>query len=559
MENNSIPPGRRKKRQWLLGNTEDMKIPRSTLHYRRHKKRRPLRQVSVNEMQGQHPAPNFVHPQHQEQFSDSEMDEFPINITSPSLPNDNQHVPQPSDEADEADEQEMGSDNEMIECPGMFSTSDRSTEDEVGPKEPVVRVKRRKLRRKIIVRERLDSDDALTSSSESCRSCSSPVRNTSSSPVPPPAPSPLPASILCATDDEYEILEEANETRQQRPSAPRKEFGEPLCPCTDTTTEEVMFMILTLGLRHGLTWVDILKMLSSIFKSASIPTTKHLFKERLNVKEETDIKYHVLCSECSVYMGEKPKKTKTKFCPTCKKTIKVTASTNCFVSLSVEAQLQKCLQDDYFVNSITTFRFSRPTGPNLYRDIYDGKVYKQFCENGGIISSPYNFSFTFFTDGVAFGKSSNKTIWPIYSTVNELSYHDRRKYFILAGVYAGPKDPNQLYFLKPFVDTMNNLSSHGVDWVHNGRNINSIAIPICCVVDSVARYQILNFKSFGGDYGCTFCYVQTHYVTKTGSRYPVTPNPAPLRNFEDYKADILAIHAKPNVVDRAHRGVKGYF
>ncbi|XP_052129439.1 uncharacterized protein LOC127750864 [Frankliniella occidentalis] len=352
-----------------------------------------------------------------------------------------------------------------------------------------------------------------------------------------------------------------SENSHEKPPVTPKKPCEPLCLCTDVSVEELLFMTLTLGLRHGLTWVaqvDILKMMATIFKSASIPTTKHMYKERLNVEDEKDIKNHVFCHRCNAYLGIKHEKITSMYCETCNKNISVKVSSNCFVSLSIESQLQKFLKDDYFVSSLLKYRFERTSQPGLYSDIYDGKVYKSFSAEGGILSSPFNFSFTFFTDGVAYGKSSNKTIWPIYLTVNEIPYHERIKYFILAGVYAGPKDPKELYFMKPFVDALNVLSSTGINWIYNGEEVTSIVIPICCVADSVARCQLLNYHNYAGRYGCTFCYKMTEYITKTGSRYPFitdeTPEP---RTKESYKEDLLCLGWQRNLIDRAHRGVKG--
>ena len=67
---------------------------------------------------------------------------------------------------------------------------------------------------------------------------------------------------------------------------------------------------------------------------------------------------------------------------------------------------------------------------------------------------------------MVFGPSSDKTIWPIYLTINELPYEERSKYLILAGLYVGPKDPNLKVFLTPFVNEANKLSDEGVQWVH---------------------------------------------------------------------------------------------
>jgi len=415
---------------------------------------------------------------------------------------------------------------------------------------------RAKPRRKVFARPRPDSDDALSSSSESCDSDVSLLSNSSlpSSPASSSVPQPLPASTPPSVE-ESDVRENcANQDEFQYSAA-----QEPLCPCTDVTVQQLLFMTLTLGLRHGLTWVaqvDILKMIATIFPNASIPTTKHMYKEKLNVKDEEDITYHVFCNVCDKYLGKKPKGVKTQYCATCEKSIKVTSSLNCFVSLSVESQLQKFLQDNEFVKHVLNYRFQYPSRPQAYSEIYDGDVYKSFSGEGGILSSPYNFSFTFFTDGVAFGKSSKKTIWPIYLTVNELPYELRSKYFILAGVYAGSKDPNQLYFLKPLVDALNNLATNGVKWVHNSIDVTSYVITICCVVDSVARYQILNFKMFHSAFGCTFCYRETTYV-EVGCRYPITNNTPQLRSEESYLEDLAAVQANRSLLDRSSRGVKG--
>lgn len=158
-------------------------------------------------------------------------------------------------------------------------------------------------------------------------------------------------------------------------------------------------------------------------------------------------------------------------CHFCSKKLLVTSS-NSFVTLSIKSQIENFLKDDKIVYNILNFRFNRQSSPDELSDIDDGQVYKELSSNQGILSSPFNFSYTFFTDGVAFGKS-NKTIWPIYLTINELPYEERSKYFILAAVYVNSKDTNESYFLKPFVDEANFLSSEGISWDHEGRAVKS--------------------------------------------------------------------------------------
>ncbi|KAK3913091.1 Titin-like protein [Frankliniella fusca] len=522
------------KRKWL---SEGRPVPRSTLYYREKYRKKKGGAVSIDNCS--QPSPAQADPSGEQQEENSQT--FSGNASEPA-PDTSllQHVELPSHASD---------------------TSHDSTGEEVEPLVAPTLAKRRARRRKIVVRENVDSDDALSSSSVSSDSEPMSSRENCSpelaSPDPPTDYQQKPTNQFSAVFDEFEVLEQENQ-QVRPPDLPNQR--EPLCPCTNITAEEVMFMTLTLGVRHGLTWVaqvDILRIIASIFKNSSIPTTKHQYKEKLKVKDDKDISYHVFCCECDSYIGKKGKNTKIKYCQNCKKNIKVKSNQNCFVSLSIESQLQKFMRDESFVSNIMTYRFKQPSKAGVFSDIYDGNVYKSLSAEGGILSSPYNFSVTFFTDGVAFGKSSNKTIWPIYLTVNELPYHIRCQYLVLAGVYAGSHDPNQLYFLKPFVDAMNFLSSNGMKWIHDGVQVTSLVLPLCCVVDSVARYQILNYKHFGGDYGCTFCYRRSQYVLKTGSRYPITEEPAEARTEESYWVDIHSVQAKPNTIDRAHRGVKG--
>jgi len=95
------------------------------------------------------------------------------------------------------------------------------------------------------------------------------------------------------------------------------------------------------------------------------------------------------------------------------------------------------------LSMLMNYRFNRKKiGENTLEDIYDGDEYKKHFEKGGILSSPYNFSYSFFTDGVYTGKSNNKTLWPIYLAINELPISERNKYVLLSGLHIGPKDPN---------------------------------------------------------------------------------------------------------------------
>jgi hypothetical protein len=103
--------------------------------------------------------------------------------------------------------------------------------------------------------------------------------------------------------------------------------------------------------------------------------------------------------------------------------------------------------------NLLSHRFSRvKKGVNNIEDIYDGKQYQRFFQNGGILDDQRNISLTWNTDGIPVFKSSKFAIWPLYFTVNELPYADRisRNNMIVTGLWFGSNKPNMLTYLKPF-------------------------------------------------------------------------------------------------------------
>lgn len=335
--------------------------------------------------------------------------------------------------------------------------------------------------------------------------------------------------------------------------------AETLCPCTDLTVSDIVFMVLSLGVRHSLTWdaqVDVIKLIGGIFKNKNIPVSKYLYFKYLGVKN-LPITFQSFCNECDSYLGERSAMKDVKKCPACEAEMVVNSPSNTFVTISLASQLQSFLKDEDFVKNVISHRF-QPQAEKQYRDIYDGAIYKSLSKENGILSNPLNFSYTFFVDGMKFGQSSDKTIWPIYLTINELPYEERSKYLLLSGLYVGCSEPNLEMYLTPFVSEANILSSEGVQWVHNHKQVVSKVIPLCCVADSVARCKLMNFQSFHATYGCTFCYKESVHSTK-GQKYAIG-EPAALRTDESLIEDLHQVYLKRDLArdeDRVHRGVKG--
>ncbi|KAK3908968.1 Methionine--tRNA ligase 1 [Frankliniella fusca] len=557
------------------------KAPRQTVHAR--KQRNALKPV-VELAAEEHSDPELI----TDSTVVSPIDRLLEPVEPPVAEASSEHQPNQDLRSDAATDAHVHRCLESVE-----ETDENWTEDD----EEVVRAKRHKFSkrgRKLLHNE--ESHDSLPSSDEEiCSDASAETVTINAEPA-----SSAAREVLSEHDTvilEAEFSDDCDNSFKERSKS-----TEPLCPCTETTVDDLLYMTLTLGLRHGLTWaaqLDILKMMRCVFGDKKIPLSKNSYFKKLSAVSESDIDYHVFCDDCNSYLGKRDfseyhcleckkvfpmdedtdcvvcnvcsiplvvKKVKAdeRQCDVCEKKIALNLSNNLFVSVSIESQLRKFLEEESFVNNLVGYRFSRDTIPGTFSDIYDGEVYQNLFENNGILSSPYNFSYTFFTDGVANGKSTSvKTIWPIYLTINEIPYEERSKYMIVAGIYAGPREPNQSWFLQPFVEQANKLSSKGFSWSHQDESVVSLVLPLCFVADSVARFQMLNRLSFHAKDGCTFCYQQSVYVRKAMSQCYVpylTESPACIRSQDSHRHDVAEaekLHSLPDVNVSNYRGVKG--
>lgn len=73
----------------------------------------------------------------------------------------------------------------------------------------------------------------------------------------------------------------------------------------------------------------------------------------------------------------------------------------------------------------------------IYEDIYDGKLYKFYVENNGLLNYLENISFIFNIDGVFVFKLSNVFIWFIYLIVNELYLRMKKENMLLVVLWFG--------------------------------------------------------------------------------------------------------------------------
>lgn len=176
--------------------------------------------------------------------------------------------------------------------------------------------------------------------------------------------------------------------------------------------------------------------------------------------------------------------------------------------MDLKQQLQELLGRPEICQEIFTYRFNRTkkASHNL-EDVYDGQLYREHFEHGGILSDQRNISLTINTDGIQVFNSPPSTMWPVYFCINELPQKLRMKKenMILAGLWFGRSKPEMLTFLEPFVLKLKELEK-GIT-VENRKFGTFISKTILLIgtYDKPAKCAVQNFTQFNGMYGCGRC------------------------------------------------------
>ncbi|XP_074107779.1 uncharacterized protein LOC141533026 isoform X2 [Cotesia typhae] len=300
-------------------------------------------------------------------------------------------------------------------------------------------------------------------------------------------------------------------------------FKKPLCSCSAVTRGEALMMTLALGAEESLTWksiIAILSLINTLFQDDVVPASKYKLLKTVKLNEEI-LTYHIFCTDCHNYFGARNKFNREEFkCEVCVDN-EESPDVNYFLTFGVAAQLKAILEDEEVQEVLMeSLKTKNQKCNNILRNMSDGELYKKLLKPNNPLSGEYNLSYTFNTDGCQPSKSSKVSIWPIYACINELPPKLQSKHMIMIGLWADKSEPDMLLFLKPFVDEMNELSEVGVQWNLRQQIITSKFIPICAVVDSVARCKILNMKQYNGTYGCTYCEHPTERVGNS-TKFPM--------------------------------------
>ena len=182
-----------------------------------------------------------------------------------------------------------------------------------------------------------------------------------------------------------------------------------ICNCCNLNVAEVMLMCLNLFMKHSLTWtalLDIFQIL--IFKRNLFPMTKYMIKKLLDVNTECLVN-HIICTKCNQYLGKTKDPNFQLTCP-CGEEIHSKSVGSFFIAIDPTNQLQTLFSNDNIVNTLQE-RFNRKkTIPDGLEDIFDGELYKKYSNDNNLLGNPYNYSYTFNTDGCQAADSSSDNL-----------------------------------------------------------------------------------------------------------------------------------------------------
>ena len=136
---------------------------------------------------------------------------------------------------------------------------------------------------------------------------------------------------------------------------------------------------------------------------------------------------HELCTAC-----DKP--LVSDFCEFCRKKPEAIG----YLSVgNLSAQFLELFCVEIFIGLIRRTKDSIRQGAYASSEIYSGSLYTEIFPFLGDLDITVSLN----TDGVDIFDSSNKSVWPIFLTINEIPYPERFtiKYTVLAGVYFSKK------------------------------------------------------------------------------------------------------------------------
>lgn len=311
---------------------------------------------------------------------------------------------------------------------------------------------------------------------------------------------------LIDSDTDHEDLDSPEDTILDENDESIDSDTRPLFPGSSITIGSFLLILALYTTKYNLTGEatqQLLNILSLILPNGHILcNTLHEFKKFFRNLKNPLIN-HYTCTYCSGLIEN----ASVKNCPheACGKVFDK-KNGNFFLEMPLKNQILNLFRQESFYENLQ-HRFQRKVKPGTYSDIYDGKLYKSFFDNGGLLSKPTNLSFTLNTDGAAVFKSSKVSIWPVFLVINELPYKQRMKKenVILASLWFGNQKPQMSTFLKPLQKSMQEIHNGIECFAPSVGSFTCYGIVLCATADLPARSLLCNHIQYNGAFSCWKC------------------------------------------------------
>ena len=272
-------------------------------------------------------------------------------------------------------------------------------------------------------------------------------------------------------------------------------------------------------------------------RGVQLPRSRYLLEKHLE-PDFTTVQKVPYCDNCEGTVALVDNK-----CPNCDSDIngkQLLRSGRFFLQFNVRQCLKDLFEIDEIGDKLRAALRKRQEARNHLNDVVDGAGYKT------LTLGPDDLTCSINTDGVSTFASSSAAIWPLFLSINELSYADRRKHTTLVAMWSGSGKPTFATFLTNFVSQCNAITEEGITWKHRGNEITSKVYFTCVAADSGARCFLQGIKQFNGFYSCHFCLIpgETCQLESGGHKtvFPPSSGEHDKRTDRLFKDHLLEFH-----------------
>lgn len=332
------------------------------------------------------------------------------------------------------------------------------------------------------------------------------------------------------------------------------------------STDEAVLLIMNLYVERKLDKKTLASFLGVVNKLLprpnNMPKSEYLLYKYLEALAPPIVqcKEHFYCDDCLFYKEESKEK-----CEVCN-----SDKTKKFYELPIAYEIRYLFENRNLADVLDQ-QLSGNAESDRISDVCDGIEYKRVYV---VVAGRYTLTLMLYTDGVQLAKGSDTSLWTLQFIILEVPRHLRFKYLVVCGIWLDDQHPRMNTFLKPFIESLKELGTTGVEWKHPQSELKSLSLcfsPVICA-DGPARAQIQNILSHGGRYSCHCCEQKTKKLPaepvlpgvkkKTRRRvFTFEEQPAKLRTatrmHEHGKATYEQRAKNPRKTVRPVKGVKG--